>query len=127
MQDKIIANPCISYRPGHSVHWIQANHAQRAEYSQVSGRWVEISVYGTITIEFQNKNVTLWNHNPIWLARFEDFSEGPMSYQPEVNLLWLRAPGDSRISQMLCVAKGDEDHAPCRFHPPGTVFGELFD
>lgn len=126
MQKDIISNPCHSYRPGHQVHWIQANHALRAETRPESGRWFDIGVYGTISIDLRDRILTLWNHNPVWLAKFAHLSDGLVQYQPEFHLLWLHEPGERSISHTFSVAKGFEDHAPCRFHPPGTIFGELF-
>ena len=126
MREEIDPNPCITQRVGHSPHWIQANLAGRAKKRPTSGRLIEVNEDGHIVLDIGGRKVNVWNHTPERLSQIARRCDGLVKYQPEFHLLWIPQRADGGPKSACCVAKDSEDHGPCRFHPPGTIFGELF-
>ena len=78
--------PCVSYGPGHTVHYIQANHAVRDPDTKVPGRVVEIT--DAIVVDVDGELRRFQNHE---LDRARDLLAvmGPdVGVQTRWGLLW---------------------------------------
>ena len=59
-----LAKPlCLSYRPGHVVHWIQARKVWDPDQPEIA---VSATFHddGTVGIEAADLKLTMWNHDP---------------------------------------------------------------
>ena len=57
-----IDRSCWSYRPGHQVHWIQANKS--VEEEQLIAMAITVHDDGRVDIEGDELKLAMWNHNP---------------------------------------------------------------
>ena len=60
-----IPRSCVSYHPGHQVHWIHAKkaHEPQPEITVV----VTVHDDGRVELDGDDLHLSLWNHGPAWL------------------------------------------------------------
>ena len=109
-----IARSCVSYRPGHQVHWIHAKkaHEPQPEITVV----VTVHYDGRVDLDGDDLHLSLWNHGPAWLQSVLDQAGHHGLWKPRFHALFAPRYG-GRIFNLAaldhlrpCVA--DDDHSP---------------
>jgi hypothetical protein len=77
---------CISYRPGHLVHWIQFNHSTR-ESGPVVPVTAAVNDDGVIHIEGEDLWLLRWNHRPALLGDALHRFDGMAVWKPRWHIL----------------------------------------
>lgn len=99
---------CSLYSPGHHPHWIQARKGREdRENPPVLARFIDATPVGLILIEVEDRELRIWNHDPVRLAEAAAFSKGIVTYQARWRLL--SAGG----GYLFCAAVPPEDHVHC--------------
>ena len=112
---------CGLYLPGHEGHWIQVNLShQDAENRPSRGRLTHVTEDGVLTVEIEELQVQLWNHDPARLIEVIGANGPDVSYQPRWGLL--RSPQD--FGYVFCVAPAEADRRPC---PEVPLTGDPFE
>ena len=100
---------CGLYRPGHEIHYIQMRKSSEdRENPRLLGRLIECRSDGTVVIEIEGREISLWSHEPERVAESVAANDGVVRYQKRWGLLW--------GSDCFCVASAD--HVPCPDSPP---------
>ncbi len=65
-----IPRSCVSYQPGHQVHWIHAKNAHEPQ-PEIT---VDVTVHddGHVELDGDDLHLSLWNHDPAWLQSVLD-------------------------------------------------------
>jgi hypothetical protein len=109
-------NMCGLYKAGHTPHWIQMSRAtEDRDNLPSSGRLVDSRSDGTVVIEVEDHELSVWNHEPERLADAAAVSGGAIEYQPRWGLLWVPSKSGKYA---FCVAEPSADHVPCPLQPP---------
>ena len=109
-----IPRSCVSYRPGHQVHWIHAKKAHEPQ-QQIT---VVVTVHddGHVELDGDDLHLSLWNHDPAWLQSVLDQAGHHGLWKLRFHALFAPRYG-GRILNLAaldhltpCVA--DDDHSP---------------
>ena len=109
-----IPRSCVSYHPGHQVHWIHAKkaHEPQPEITVV----VTVHDDGHVELDGDDLHLSLWNHDPAWLQSVLDQAGHHGLWKPRFHALFAPRYG-GRIFNLAaldhltpCVA--DDDHSP---------------
>jgi hypothetical protein len=91
---------CVSYGPGHQIHWIHFNHSMR-EPSVVIPVTAVVGDDELVHIEGDDLSLVLWNHRPALLhAALQRFG-GMADWKPRWHLL--AVPTESLSGSASCV------------------------
>ena len=122
-----LRSDCCLYRPGHLVHWIQADHARRDdEHRPEPGHLVSVSVDGLVVIDVDGEVRRLWNHDPLRLAANAAEHHGRVLHQPRWGLLSTPSDPDGSTAWFCVVHDDHPDRCPCATAVPGaTVLDRL--
>jgi len=107
---------CGLCKPDHNPHWIQMSRAtEERDNLPAPCRFIAARQDGTVVIEVDGQELSLWNHEPERLAEAAVSSDGAIEYHPRWGLLWVRSRSGRYA---FCVARSPEDHVPCPLQPP---------
>src|SRR5450759_3371914 len=113
--DRVDQAKCALYTPGHRTHLIQANLARDDDPAKYRhGTVVSVQNDGWITLDVDGEALRFWNHDPAWVRRCFEESDGQVGL-PGWNLL--HAPSASGGRYCICLA----DYGPTRCAPPSTA------
>lgn len=88
---------CISYAPGHNVHWIQAN-VKRSE-TRFDVR-IELQDADTVAVHYQGKTEEFLHHKTSAIkSNLDEAVLGYIKFAPAASLLYIQTkePGDSHM------------------------------
>jgi hypothetical protein len=77
---------CISYRPGHLIHWIHFNHSMR-EPEPVIPVTAAVNDDGIIRIEGEDLSLLRWNHRPALVGDALRRFDGMAVWKPRWHIL----------------------------------------
>ena len=105
---------CISYRPGHLIHWIHFNHSMR-DPGPVIPVTASVDDDGLVHIAGEKLSLVGWNHRPAQLGDALHRFEGMAVWKPRWHILavpteaFVGAPLDQRCDCSVARAT-DADH-----------------
>ena len=81
-----IPRSCVSYHPGHQVHWIHAKkaHEPQPEITVV----VTVHDDGHVELDGDELHLSLWNHGPAWLQSVLDQAGHHGLWKPRFHALF---------------------------------------
>ena len=109
-----IPRSCVSYHPGHQVHWIHAKRAHEPQPEII----VVVTVHddGRVELDGDDLHLSLWNHRPAWLQSVLDQAGHHGLWKPRFHALFAPRYGGGIFNLAAldhlspCVA--DDDHSP---------------
>ena len=88
-----IPRSCVSYRPGHQVHWIAKKaHEPQPEITVV----VTVHNDGRVELDGDDLHLSLWNHDPAWLRSVLDQARHHGLWKPRFHALFAPRHGGRR-------------------------------
>ncbi len=106
---------CGLFKSGHNPHRIQMSRATEDRGNMPSsGHLVGSQSDGTVIIEADERELSLWNHEPERIAEAAAASGGVVEYQPHWGLLWVPSKGGRYA---FSIADASTDHLPCPLDP----------
>ena len=103
-----IPRSCVSYHPGHQVHWIHAKkaHEPQPEITVV----VTVHDDGRVELDGDDLHLSLWNHDPAWLQSVLDQAGHHGLWKPRFHALFAPRYGRTDI-QSRCPRSPDSVRA----------------